>query len=343
MIILAEMGYSVWGTWLAVAYDMGKQALHLAHNPLKNYVSETHNPYPSGVTFRISDRQHVGYFRKMKFPGTAKLKAVFGDDNLCDAYARRGVELAKKQTRKHNAPDLPAKDASQVYAMLDIPFGSFVVGVFNHVCWDGSISWGQPIFPTYEDWLLATFEEALKQSDVYWVFKIHPKEKKDKVLHPKYNTKTFLVDMAMRKEAHNIKIIDDDCLQITSGELMKILNVGITVAGTTGYEMPSLGVASVIANAGVDAGLGFSIDALSTDQYLSILRNIRSVKRPSDLQVKKARAYLALSHDDENYIDFGELYKRKDGMDPYLNPFRVMRFAKKYANEFRRILAQRWW
>ncbi|MCK4786469.1 MAG: class I SAM-dependent methyltransferase [Desulfobacteraceae bacterium] len=161
-----------------------------------------------------------------------------------------------------------------------------IVTLFAHVNWDAVFNLGNMLFDNANQWVIESIEKMSEIRDVNWIIRLHPGEK--------YNGSLFTTGDLIRKEFENIpehiKIIWNDS-EVNSYGLYRLIDVGITIFGTVGAELPLFGKPVVSVGDARFSGKGFTIDAKSKEEYFSILENARDLKPLTDGQKELARRY----------------------------------------------------
>lgn len=161
--------------------------------------------------------------------------------------------------------------------------------LFTHVNWDACFDMSMMIFESANQWVVESIEKMKTLPDVNWLIRIHPGEKKDGSL--------FSSDDLIRKSftvlPSNIKILWSDSV-INSYSLYQLIDIGITIFGTVGVELPVFGKLIITAGEAHFSNKDFSIDAKSREEYFELLGRINSLKKLTREQIELARQYAYL-------------------------------------------------
>jgi len=168
-----------------------------------------------------------------------------------------------------------------------------VAAVFSHILWDASMFYGSDIYPDQGRWFAETVRLAAQDDRVQWLVKLHP------ALHWKIRfdgVREEPAELAMIREAvggelpPHVRLLnpDDD---VSNVDLFRIVDVGITIRGTVGIELPPLGVPVITAGTSDYSGKGFTIDSATIEEYEAHLRSIPELDRLSPEQVRLAKLY----------------------------------------------------
>ena len=167
-----------------------------------------------------------------------------------------------------------------------------VAALFSHVLWDASMFYGTDVYPDQGRWFEETLRLAAADDRVQWLVKLHPalywKLEQDGV-------RGEPAELAMIREAvgelpPHVQLIrpDDD---VDNVDLFQIVDVGVTIRGTVGLELPRLGVPVLTAGTSDYAGRGFTVDAADAAEYERNVRGIADLERLDDDQVRLAKLY----------------------------------------------------
>jgi hypothetical protein len=187
-------------------------------------------------------------------------------------------------TRRHSRDELVAKlglDASKPTAV-----------VFSHVLWDANMFYGRDLFADQEDWFVETVRAACANPRANWVVKLHPanvwKLKRDG-----YEGELDEVRAIRRHIGElppHVRLLPPD-VDISTWSLFDVTDVGVTIRGSIGFELPCFGIPAVTAGTGFYSGRGFTVDSESRDEYLGRLARIEETRRPAEEQVELARKH----------------------------------------------------
>ncbi|MBD3231345.1 hypothetical protein GF322_01650 [Candidatus Dependentiae bacterium] len=198
--------------------------------------------------------------------------------------------------------------------------------LFTHVYWDAGIDFPAMIFNDSYEWVVESIKRMNKIENVNWLVKIHPFEYR---IESNYS----VLDEIKKKVsfiAPHIKILDSK-LTLNTQSLFNLIDIGITIWGTIGIELPLFGKPVILAGESHFSDKGFSIDVKTREEYFHILSNISSIKPLSREQIDLARKYVYsyfferqlpanLGILDKNHnIDLNKLDKLLPGKNIYLD------------------------
>lgn len=158
--------------------------------------------------------------------------------------------------------------------------------LFCHVSWDLSFDLSTMIFDNANQWLMDSMAAIFEIKDVNWLIRVHPGEKVSGSLY----TNDDFIKTHFKEIPDNVRILWSDS-EINSLGLYKLLDVGITLFGTMGAELPILGKPVISGGEAHFSNKGFTIDAKSKEEYFNLLKNIGSIKPIPEEQVVLARRY----------------------------------------------------
>ena len=319
LIVVDELSYASWAIWADVALKANKLVLREAYTGnfgKESVKKQTITIYSDFETARLRD---CGY-------PSERILAALDDKQQVSTLAQVGLDKLLNQHHSDN-------DDINWRNKLAIPKNKPVVCVFTHLCWDASLSFYNPLFKSFEDWIEFTYEYALKNKNVMWVFRIHPAEALNEhgahynKSQDKYNTLSFIKRLMDNNKSDNIRIHNPNEFDLDLYSMSKSLTAGITVGGTVSFELPSFGVPCVSVAEGGHSGHGFTIVATSLDKYKEILSKIQEYSL-NESQIQKAQAYAAIRFDSNYLIDLNPICSGDTCENIYISPRRVIASAK---------------
>ena len=165
--------------------------------------------------------------------------------------------------------------------------------IFSHVLWDANMFWGTDLFVGgSEEWLIETIRLAMQNPDVNWLVKVHPAN----VWKMRAAGKEIVYNdvMAIEKKlgpmpSHVRIILPED--NINPWSLFKVTDVGFTIRGTIGMELPLLGIPVVTAGTGRYDRHGFTIDPQTIEEYTRIVETVQDLPRLGLEQIDRAKRF----------------------------------------------------
>lgn len=164
--------------------------------------------------------------------------------------------------------------------------GKKVVCLFCHVSWDLSFDLSKMIFDNANQWLSESMKAIFEIKNVNWIIRVHPGEKISGSLY----TNDDFIKEKFKEIPEHVKILWSDS-EINSLGLYKLLDVGITLFGTMGAELPIMGKPVISGGEAHFSNKGFTIDAKTKEEYFDLLRNIADIGLLKKDQIDIARQY----------------------------------------------------
>ena len=140
----------------------------------------------------------------------------------------------------------------------------------------------------------SNYLEAKKNKNVNWLIKIHPAniwKRKLENVDVEYDEIKIIKD-TIGKLPNHMKIMMPNH-EISSFNLFKLCDYGVTIRGTSGLELSTLGKPCITAGTGRYSNLGFTYDSDNKINYLDKIKNIHLLKPMSkkEIQLAKWHAY----------------------------------------------------
>jgi len=178
------------------------------------------------------------------------------------------------------------EDPEALRKKLGFDNGRKVACLFCHVSWDLSFDLSNMIFDNANQWLCESMKAVFEIKNVNWIIRVHPGEKVSGSLY----TNDDFIKKNFSEIPDHVKILWSDS-EINSLGLYKLLDVGITLFGTMGAELPILGKPVISGGEAHFSNKGFTIDAKSREEYFSLLKNINTIELLKKDQIDIARRY----------------------------------------------------
>ena len=180
------------------------------------------------------------------------------------------------------------KSAEEVRAELDLDPSKKTVVVFSHVLWDANMFFGEDLFEDQETWLVETVRAACANDAVNWVVKLHPANMY------KTDARELNDEIAIREAIGalppHVKLLRPET-DINTYSLFAVTDLGVTIRGTIGMELPCFGIPVVTAGTGRYSGLGFTVDSETASEYISRLARAQEVEPLDDGAVLLAKRH----------------------------------------------------
>ena len=194
---------------------------------------------------------------------------------------------------KRNYPGIQIEDENLVLDELCIRRDKPIAVVFSHILYDSIYFYGTDLYPDYETWLIETLRQAIRNSNVQWIIKLHPSNVWRGEVETLLKGKTLeeqIISSNFPELPSHVQIMKSDS-KISAYSLMEIANYGVTVRGTAGLEMATLGKQVVTAGTGRYEDCGFTIDPKSVKEYEEVISNLHQIGDLDDAKQLLARKY----------------------------------------------------
>lgn len=283
LIVVQEPGYDICGPLIDVAVARGVDVVHAATSwrddalLLKRLTREKRRNLPQTVELEVVDEEAAGW-------SEAK------DGAVARAFEQRYGGTWALQSTFQAGPNGDASD-DDVRRALDAR-GRKVAVVFSHVLWDATFWAGNDLYRNYADWLMSVVRLAVETPDVKWIIKTHPAnmyrfragDVRERCAEMK------LIGAAFPQLPGHVEVLPPDT-SISSLQLYRAADIGLTVRGSPGFEMACFGKPVLTAGTGAYVGYGFSIDSSSVDEYEGRVRSAAALQPIPKAWQERARAY----------------------------------------------------
>jgi hypothetical protein len=190
--------------------------------------------------------------------------------------------------------------------------------VFSHILWDANMFYGRDLFADQEEWFVETVRAACENERVNWVVKLHPANVW-KLRRDGYEGELDEY-VAIREQIgdlpRHVHVLPPDT-EISTWSLFPVTDYGVTIRGSTGFELPCFGKPALTAGTGFYSGRGFTVDSASREEYLGRLRAIHDVPPPTPEQVELAKkhAYALFRLRQTRFTTFRSVYRPVEEID----------------------------
>jgi hypothetical protein len=283
-LLMIERGYAGLGAFSDVALQRGIEVVQFgsAHRDdaflLKRYDLANRDLHPRSLDDHTWSRLLEGGW-------TEERETALEQELSSREQAKWFIARHARHSARRRGPDALRRDLG-----LDPRRKTAVL--FSHVLWDAAMFYGQDVFDDQGQWFEQTLRLAAEDDRVQWLVKLHPalfwKLEQDGVRREP-------AELAMIREAvgdlpEHMRLIqpDDD---VDNVDLFQIVDVGVTIRGTVGLELPRLGIPVLTAGTSDYAGRGFTIDATDREAYARNVRAIAELERLDAEQIRLANLY----------------------------------------------------
>ncbi len=214
------------------------------------------------------------------------------EEALRQEYRERYMPDSKSDMRRLQAGKCD-KTPEQVRAELGLDPNKKTAVVFSHVAFDAAFFYGEDLFEDLEEWFVETARAACRNPHLNWVLKLHPGNlvKLQRVTGEREETEMAALRNLMPLPGH-VKLLRAHT-DINTRSLLNVMDFGLTVRGTVGFELPSLGIPCLTAGTGAYTGYGFTIDSATQEEYLQKLERLHELPplTPEQIDLAKRHAY----------------------------------------------------
>ncbi|MCG2630711.1 hypothetical protein L6654_29175 [Bradyrhizobium sp. WYCCWR 13023] len=283
LILVNEPNYHTLGPFVDVAIKKGIPTIHftqpsredaLVH---KKLTRDTRRIHPNSVTRDTLERL-------LKEPWGAQQES-----ELDNEFGKRYGGVWKVQAR--NQPGTIDVADAEIRRELGLDQKPVAV-LFSHVLWDANLFYGKDIFENYGDWFAQTVKAAVANPRINWLIKLHPAniwKRKLSGASGEYGELRIIRESVGELPPH-VKLLPADT-RFSTLSLFRMADVGITVRGSIGYELPCFGVPVITAGTGRYSGFGFTEDHSTRESYLDALASLERVSRLDPEKVHLARVH----------------------------------------------------
>jgi hypothetical protein len=228
-------------------------------------------------------------------PLTRELWTPQHQQALDEEFRRRYGGVWQIQAR--NQPGTVDVSAAEIRDELKLDPAKRTAVVFSHILWDATLFFGRDLFDNYGHWFVETVKAAAANPNTNWIVKLHPanlwKRKLAGVTGEQEELR--MIREVVGELPDHVRILMPQT-RISTLSLFRMADVGVTVRGSVGYEMPCFGVPVVTAGTGRYSGLGFTLDHDSAEDYLATLARLHTVPKltPRETHLARVHAYALL-------------------------------------------------
>ncbi|MDQ5820191.1 MAG: hypothetical protein M3540_01990, partial [Actinomycetota bacterium] len=309
-VLFNERNYAAEGPLSDLALERGLNTIQFVSGfdddalMFKRYTAETKGLHPRS----LSDES----WRLVEpMPWTPKR-----DRELEEDFARRydGSSFLARLNRGWTRPQAPA----EIIRTVGLDPARKTAVVFSHILWDANMFYGRDLFADQEEWFIETVRAACENDRANWIVKLHPaqvwKLKRDRAVGELDELAAIREQIGeLPPHVHVLQPTSD----ISPWSLFELTDVGVTIRGSIGFELPCFGTPVLTAGTGFYAGRGFTVDSSSAEEYLGRLRTIEDTARPSSEQVGLARrhAYALFRLRQTHFTSFRSIYRPLEKID----------------------------
>lgn len=283
-ILVNEPNYHVLGPFVDVAIALNIPVVHYTQPSrddalvFKKLNRETRRIHPNSIT-----------------PATFEtlLSEPWGpaqDAELDAEFAARYGGVWKVQAR--NQPGTREMAPEEVRAAFDLPADRPIATIFSHVLWDANLFYGEDLFENYGEWFAETVRAAAANPRVSWLVKLHPAniwKRRLSGVTDEYAEMRLIRERVGDLPDH-VRLLPPDT-PVSTLSLFRAIDLGVTVRGSVGYELPCFGVPVLTAGTGRYTGFGFTCDHATREAYLASIARPETIPRLSPEETLRARVH----------------------------------------------------
>ena len=182
----------------------------------------------------------------------------------------------------------PYEDIEKIQKELGMHFDKPTIGMLTSVMWDAQLHYNSNAFENMLDWMLTTIEYFSGRPDLQLLIRIHPAEVTG--LIPSRQKMSDEIKAHFNSLPENVRVIPPDS-HISTYAVIEKCNAVIIYNTKTGIEISAMGIPVIVAGEAWIRNKGFSMDASSPSDYVSILKSLPTSERLSESQLLRARKY----------------------------------------------------
>lgn len=178
------------------------------------------------------------------------------------------------------------KGTADNLASLRFSNGRKTWGIFAHINWDCVSDYAPMLFDDFNDWIISTLNTLRDDTSVNWLLKVHPAEAWD---NPATGVQALVREHFPEMPEH-IRIVgfDED---VNPLDFYHLIDGAVTVYGTAGLELASLGKPVVVAGHAHYSRKGFTHDPASRQDYQRVLASVGELSPLTPTQTELALRY----------------------------------------------------
>ncbi|MFI4861059.1 MAG: hypothetical protein ACIAXF_10300 [Phycisphaerales bacterium JB063] len=283
LVLFCERGYTPFGDLFDAALSrslntvqwLGSHIDHALH--FKRYTWDTRTAHPISLATPTWERVCA-----MDLPDDGAFLDDFRTKYETGDYNRRhNLQSGKRIVERDALVEQLGLDPNKKTAVI-----------FSHILWDATFFYGKGLFPDYAQWLVESVRVACANDKVNWLVKLHPVNVWRLALdgYEGELAEHVLLRDALGELPGHVQMIEPDA-PVNTASLWGVADYALTVRGTVGMEMPMFGTTVLTAGTGRYAGLGFTVDSETKEQYLERLAAIQDVPAMTEHQVALARRH----------------------------------------------------
>lgn len=310
LVLFNERNYAAEGPLSDLALERGLNVIQFvggfddASLVFKRYTAETKALHPRSIS-------EESWALVKEMPWTDR-----HDRELDEDFARR-YDGSSSLARLNQGWTRPAS-REEVARRLGLDPARKTAVVFSHLLWDANMFYGRDLFADQEEWFVETVRAACENDRVNWVVKLHPANVW-KLRRDHATGELDELDAIRRRIGElppHVRVLEPES-DISAWSLFALTDVGVTIRGSVGFELPCLGRPVLTAGTGYYSERGFTVDSGTADEYLGRLRSIETTTPPTPEQVRLARrhTYALFRLRPTRFTSFHSVYRPVEEID----------------------------
>ena len=177
----------------------------------------------------------------------------------------------------------PSREGERLLQQLGITNDNKNVFILLHVFSDcPRVGYFHHFYREYNEWFLGTLELVKKIPNVNWIIKDHP-------MGAPYKQDSYVKKVFMENQAPNIYWCDKG---IGGMYIKEVADCIITCVGEAALEYWAYGIPTITMSKAYFSDWGISYNMKSLEEYEYTLKNLDTLKKPSDVSMKTAKKSL---------------------------------------------------
>ncbi len=285
LLLMTERGYAGLGSVFDVALTRGIPVVQfsLSHRDDAFFLKRYHTPEERDLAPRSLASET---WQRLLADGLTPAREQALEEEL-DALEQGKWFLARRVRHSETS-----RSSDELRAKLGLDGQRKVAVLFPHVLWDASMFYGRDVYPDQGRWFAETIRLAAQDDRVQWLIKLHPallwKLGMDGIREQPVELE--IIRATVGELPPHMQLLPPE-VDVRNADLFRIADVGITIRGTVGMELPPLGIPVITAGTSDYSGRGFTIDAATPEEYEANVRAIPDLDRLTPDEVRKAKLY----------------------------------------------------
>jgi hypothetical protein len=255
-----------------------------------------------------NDRLHHAALAESTWDRVKVLPYINVEKELTQNFEDRYGDKWFRSARNHKGTR--RMEISEARHRLGVAPGRKVAVIFSHILYDTLFFFGTDLFDCHADWLIETVRAARENSDVDWLIKVHPSNiwrGELTVGHKNSYEEERLIQKHFGVLPPHVRVVPADN-GINPYTWFQMADFCVTVRGTSGLEMATMGKVVVVAGTGRYENLGFTVTPPTRTAYLETLGRLASLPATTEeqrmLACRYAHALFVLKPIEFDFFDY---------------------------------------